>query len=159
MRRPYTGNKDGVANGPNKQTVALVNQLERYFPALWNNGIWAVRDMRSKKQLSVHATGRAADVSYRYMKTKGVPRGGRRQAVKAMNFIVQNADELGLEMCIDYQYGEHGRTWRCDRGVWLVYQKPTVQFGGTGDWFHIEVDGKRSPAEIRKVFQKLDSPA
>jgi hypothetical protein len=33
----------------------------------WNNGTWTVRDMRGKTQMSVHATGRAADISWRKM--------------------------------------------------------------------------------------------
>lgn len=154
MSRPYTGDKRPVAKAATPHIKTLVAELEKMFPALWNNGIFAIREKRSKNQMSVHAKGTAADLSYRHIGNKGVRVGGRRQALKAMNFLVDNADALGLEMIIDYGFGEHGRAWRCDRDVWKVYDRPTVAFGGSGDWIHVEVDGKKTPAQVRAVFRQ-----
>lgn len=154
MSRPYTGDKRPVAKGPTPHITALVAELEKKYPALWNNGIFAIREKRSKNQMSVHAKGTAADLSYRHIGGKGVRFGARKQAVEAMNFLVANADALGLEMIIDYKFGKHGRAWRCDRGEWRAYEKPTVQFGGSGDWIHVEVDGKKTPAQVKAVFKQ-----
>lgn len=154
MTRPYTGDKRPVAKGPTPHITALVAELEKRYPALWNNGIFAIREKRSKKQMSVHAKGTAADLSYRHIGGKGVRIGGRRQAVAACDFLVANADALGIEMIIDYKFGKFGRAWRCDRNAWKVYDKPTVQFGGSGDWIHVEVDGKKSPTQVRDVFRQ-----
>ena len=154
MSRPYTGDKRPVAKAATPHIVSLVECIEANWPALWNNGIFAIREKRSKNQMSVHAKGTAADLSYRHIGNKGVRFGARKQAVEAMNFLVANADALGLEMIIDYKFGKHGRARRCDRGEWRVYEKPTVEFGGTGDWIHVEVDGKKTPAQVRAVFKQ-----
>ena len=66
MKRPYTGNKDGVAAGEHPQLTALIKELVKaYSPALWSNGSFGVRNMKGKESLSVHATGRAVDISFR----------------------------------------------------------------------------------------------
>lgn len=155
MRRPYTGDKRPVAKAATPHIVSLVECIEANWPALWNNGIFAIREKRSKNQMSVHAKGTAADVSYRFIAGKGKRIGGRKQALACMAFLVENADALGLEMIIDYKFGKYGRAWRCDRGVWKVYDKPTVQFGGSGDWIHIEVDGKLKAPQVKAVFRDL----
>lgn len=155
MRRPYTGDKRPVAKAATPHIVSLVECIEANWPALWNNGIFAIREKRSKNQMSVHAKGTAADVSYRFIGGKGKRVGGRKQALACMAFLTENADALGLEMIIDYKFGKFGRAWRCDRGVWKVYDKPTVQFGGSGDWLHIEVDGKLKAPQVKAVFRDL----
>lgn len=155
MRRPYTGDKRPVAKAATPHIVSLVECIETNWPALWNNGIFAIREKRSKNQMSVHAKGTAADVSYRFIAGKGKRIGGRKQALACMAFLVENADALGLEMIIDYKFGKYGRAWRCDRGVWKVYDKPTVQFGGSGDWIHIEVDGKLKAPQVKAVFRDM----
>jgi hypothetical protein len=101
MKRPYTGNKDGAAAGEHPQLTALMKELfKAYSPALWNNGSWGVRNMRGKESLSVHATGRAADISWRNMgdKKRGVAKGGRKYAMEAMEYLIKHADALGIEM-------------------------------------------------------------
>lgn len=154
MTRPYTGDSRPVARKETPHLRALVNNLCMMFPALWDNGTWGIRPKRGKTEMSVHAKGTAADLSYRYMKVKGVRFGARRNAVKAMDFLVANADDLGLEMIIDYGYKPHGRGWRCDRNSWVVYDKPTVEMGGVGDWIHVEVDGKKKPLQVNMVFME-----
>jgi hypothetical protein len=156
MKRPYTGNKDGAATGEHPQLTALMNQLFKAYPkAIWNNGSWGVRNMRGKEALSVHATGRACDISWRNMGDgkRGVAKGGRKYAMAAMDYLVKNADALGVEMIIDYFPAPHGRAAKCDRNMaWQKYTKPTVSGAPAGDWFHLEVDGKKSSEEIKAVF-------
>jgi hypothetical protein len=101
--------------------------------------------------MSVHAKGTAADISYRFIGGKGKRVGGRKQSLGCIAFLVENADALGLEMIIDYKFRKFGRAWRCDRG-WKVYEKPTVQFGGSGDWIHVEVDGTLKGPQVRQFF-------
>lgn len=156
MRTPYVADKLPVKRKETPHLRALVDQLVAHFPGLWDNGTWGIRPIRgtspAEGKLSNHARGIAADLSYRWMKTKGVRFGGRRHAIRAMDFMVANATDLGLQMIIDYQFGKYGRAWRCDRAAWKVYDRPTVTFGGVGDWIHVEVDGKKKPAEITHVF-------
>jgi len=94
--RPYTGNSDGASAGPRagmnewiKQAIAASNN------AVWNNGSWGVRDMRGKTgSLSVHATGRAVDLSYR--KTDKHAQASRKGAVSFIDVVVANANTLGV---------------------------------------------------------------
>jgi hypothetical protein len=109
--------------------------------ALWNNGDFVVRNMRGKSSLSVHATGRAVDLSYRHVPDRGlgVERDGRKVAVDVMRRLVNNADLLGLELILDYYPSPHGRGWRCDRRGWVRYDVATIAGAPNGDWFHAEV--------------------
>jgi len=154
MKRPYTGNKDGLAKGATLGLNALVKAISTYSSgALWNNGTFVNRPMRGKTSLSVHATGRAADISWRKINHKGV-KNGRVPAEKMMNFLAENADALGIEMIIDYNYAPHGRAWRCDRDAWQVYDKETVKGTPNGDWFHVEISPQMSkkPELVASIF-------
>jgi hypothetical protein len=129
--------------------------FKAYSPALWNNGSFGIRSMRGKESLSVHATGRACDISFRNMGDgkRGVVKGGRKYAMEAMEYLIKNADALGVEMIIDYFPAPHGRAAKCDRDMaWQKYTKPTVSGAPSGDWFHLEVDGKKSSEQIKAVF-------
>jgi len=156
MKRVYTGNKDGAAAGEHPQLTALMKELFKAYPkALWNNGSFGVRNMRGKESLSVHATGRACDISWRNMGDgkRGVAKGGRRYATEAMDYLVKHADALGIEMIIDYFPAPHGRAAKCDRDMaWQKYTKETVHGAPNGDWFHTEVDGKKSSEQVKAVF-------
>jgi len=156
MKRVYTGNKDGAAAGEHPQLTALMKELFKAYPkALHNNGSWGVRNMRGKESLSVHATGRACDISWRNMGDgkRGVAKGGRRYATEAMDYLVKHADALGIEMIIDYFPTPHGRAAKCDRNMaWQKYTKETVHGAPNGDWFHTEVDGKKSSEQVKAVF-------
>lgn len=132
----------------------FVTEMCKRFPALWDNGTFGNRPMRgSTTELSVHATGRACDLSYRYMKTKGIKEGGRKQAMKACEYLVRNADAFGLEMILDYFPMPHGRGWRCDTGAWKVYLKPTIHGAPMGDWLHCEIDGKLTAEQMKAAFE------
>lgn len=157
MKRPYTG-FDGIAAGEHPHLRALVDCVIEYFPGCWNNGTYGVRKMRGKQDMSVHSTGRAADISWRYIPKapgrlgKGIPKGGRKQALAAMDFLVANDDALGIEAVLDYFPIPFGRGWRCDRDAWTKYKRKTISGAPRGDWFHCEVNGKRTPEAIRQVF-------
>ena len=105
-----------------------VRQAVKYSDgALWNNGIWVLRNMKSKgKQhiVSNHSRGLAVDLSYR-----GRPN-GRKKSLAYIIKLLENADTLGIQLVIDYHLG---RSWKCDRGTWIAgnYDK--------SDWWHIEV--------------------
>jgi hypothetical protein len=145
QRRRYTGTSDGPSKGPRAGTEKLKELLRRRYD-VGSLGTWVVRDKRGKPgDLSVHATGRAIDV---YYKT-------RKQGVYVMNWLAHNADALGVEFIGDYLHGEHGRGWRCDRGTWQVYDKPTLGTGG--QWFHVEIAPKSAddPVTLERVFRAL----
>jgi hypothetical protein len=88
MKRYYTGNKDGAATGLRPGMRVFIREVIKLSNgALWNNGDFGVRNMRSKSSLSVHSTGRAVDFSYRNMGNgKGGPN-GRREAVRCAKFL------------------------------------------------------------------------
>jgi len=93
--------------------------------AMWNNGSWGVRDVRSKPgTMSVHATGRAVDLSYRGGERH--PNASRKAALPFVELLCAHANDLGIEMVIDYFPAPYGRAWRCDRQAWKKYSKPTV---------------------------------
>ncbi len=163
MKRLYTGNKDGLAEGERKGLKVFITELTKLYPALWNNGSYVNRSMRGKQgSLSVHATGRAVDLSFRYLvkEKRGIPEGGRKQAMEAMDFVVKNADAFGLEAILDYYPIPHGRGWRCDRSSWSVYTKSEIHGAPMGDWIHIEISPAMSdnPDAMRQAFAQATKP-
>jgi hypothetical protein len=145
--------------------TAFIKEIEtRSGGALWNNGDYVVRNMRGKESLSVHATGRAVDLSYRFMRsngkgsaTRGIADGGRQEAVKWCRLLVTNADLLGIECILDYFPEPHGRGWRCDRRDWVKYEVKTISGAPKGDWLHIELTPAMAddPAAVRQAFTQL----
>lgn len=162
MKRHYTGNKDGAAKGLRPGMKVFIDEVIKLGNgAFWNNGDFGIRTMRGKESLSVHATGRAVDFSYRNMgKGKGVPN-GRREAVRMCKLLVENADLLGLEALFDYFPAPHGRAWMCDRDAWLKYKTHTISGAPKGDWLHAEVSPEMadSAEKMRKAFAQLVIPA
>jgi hypothetical protein len=122
--------------------------------ALWDNGSYGVRNMRGKETLSVHATGRAVDLSYRPSASKKLA--NRKDALEAIEKLLANANDLGIEMIIDYFPQPFGRAWKCDRQAWSKYSKPTVSGAPGGDWFHIEITPQAadSPIFVKAAFLK-----
>jgi hypothetical protein len=160
--RKYTGNKDGAAKGLRPGMKVFIEEtIKLSNGALWNNGDFGIRNMRSKQSLSVHATGRAVDLSYRHMPPKKGKKNGRKEALRVLNIIIANADALGLEAAFDYFVKPHGRAWMCDRGSWVVYNKETIHGGGSGDWIHLEIspDMADNPQQVRQAFANLVIPA
>jgi hypothetical protein len=158
--RKYTGTTDGIGVAERKGLTVLIKYLsEQTDGALWNNGSFGVRNMRGKESLSVHATGRAVDLSFRKMENKGKPN-GRKYALRAMEFLVTHANALGLEMIIDYWPAPYGRAWRCDRNSWQNYDKKTVSGAPNGDWFHLELSPEmaNAPEKMKEVLAGLVYP-
>jgi len=161
-KRKYTGNKDGAAKSLRPGMKVFINEtIKLSNGALWNNGDFGVRPMRGKESLSVHATGRAVDLSYRHMPPKKGVKNGRQEALRVLDIIVANAEALGLEAAFDYFVKPHGRAWMCDRNAWLVYKKETIHGGGSGDWLHFEIspDMADNPEKVKQAFANLVIPA
>jgi hypothetical protein len=149
MSRPYTGTSEGVGGGKRPGLEHFVASLQhRTGGRLWNNGTYGIRQKRgsSSRGLSVHSTGRAGDISRRPM---GDHRTGcdRAYLEKICAWLVDHADDIGLELLIDYQPAPGGRGWKCDRQAWQTYPKGTVAGGGFGDWIHIELDPEHADSE------------
>ena len=158
MKRVYTGNKDGAAKGLRPGTKAFIEEVIKLSDgALWNNGDFGVRNMKGKESLSVHATGRAVDLSYRHMPPNKGVKNGRREAVRICKIIVDNADSLGLEALFDYFPKPFGRAWMCDRDAWSAYRKLTIAGAPGGDWLHFEISPEMAdnPAKVRSAFTAI----
>lgn len=137
-KRPYIG-FDRVATAKRVGLESLIAAIaDTTDGGLWNNGSLVVRSKRGKKGMSVHATGRAADLSWR-------PMGDRRRgsnyetAQRVADLLVDNADRLGLEAVFDYYPKPFGRGWKCDRGAWRKYTSRAFSGAPGGDWLHVEV--------------------
>ncbi len=93
--------------------------------------------MRGSENLSVHATGRAVDLSYR--PSEKYPTANRKGSMAFLCIVIANANELGIEQVLDYFPKPFGRGWRCDRQAWKSYSKPEIHGAPSGDWCHYEV--------------------
>lgn len=156
-KRTYTGNKDGVAKGLRPGMKIFINEVIALSNgALWNNGDFGVRNMRNKESLSVHATGRAVDLSYRVVGAKGV-KNGRREAVRICNILTENADLLGLEAILDYFPKPYGRGWLCSRDAWSAYKQHEISGAPSGDWLHLEISPAMAdnPLKMKEAFAVL----
>lgn len=142
--RRYTGAVDGAVTARRAGMTAWIDHVIRLSEgALWNNGDYVVRNMRGKDTLSVHATGRAVDLSYRHMVEKRLGiKDGRQAAINVMRTLVKNADLIGLELILDYYPSPFGRGWRCDRRDWVHYDVRTITGAPSGDWIHCEINPK-----------------
>lgn len=138
MARNYTG-FDEIAGGKRAGFEMLMDLLEAHF-GLWNNGTFAVRNKRGKSSYSVHATGRAGDLSWRGGSYRGT--GNYADAEKLMDFCAEHADALDIEAIFDYYPQPYGRGWKCDRAAWQVYSKRAFSGAPGGDWVHIEIGNK-----------------
>ena len=156
-KHKYTGNTDGVATGERPGLTELVKHLVYLSEgALWNNGTFVNRSKRGSESLSVHATGRAVDLSYRKSPTRG-RRNGRQFGEHMAEFLVRHADELGIEAVLDYFPKPHGRGYNWTRGTWQNYTKPTIHGAPDGDWLHVELSPQwaDSKQKVRDSFLKL----
>jgi hypothetical protein len=145
--RQYTGNSDGAAPKKRSGMDAFIKEMIWAGQgAIWDNGSYGIRPMRGSEALSVHATGRAVDLSYRPSEKRKLA--NRKDALALINKIVPVANDLGIEMIIDYMPQPFGRAWRCDRQAWQKYSKPTVHGAPGGDWFHIEITPQAADSAI-----------
>jgi hypothetical protein len=118
-------------------------------------GIYANRNVRGGTGLSVHATGRAADLG-------GTPD----QIRRAIDFLYFFRDKLEVEAIHDYQgywiaTRGFGAAYRCNRDSggkqsgWRVYSQPSI--GKGGQWTHYEISPTMagSPDRVDKVFTEI----
>jgi hypothetical protein len=138
--RTYTG-YDGAARATTPGLRFLVDTIQ-YLTAgrLWDNGTWGIRDIRGKPGApSIHATGRAVDLSWRNMRDGRRGGGSYADAVAVMEWLVRHEEALGVELVLDYYPRPFGRAWRCDREAWRNYATRTIALAPGGDWFHLEI--------------------
>lgn len=128
--RPYTG-FDVVARGTGPGLKALVDIIcFLNHGKIADLGTWTRRDAREKPGVpSIHGTGRAADLGWF----------DRKDGERIIDWLITNADTLGLELLIDYHPRPFGRAWRCDRNKFKTYLKKTVAGAPGGRWIHIEI--------------------
>ena len=130
MIRPYTGTKDGIARGARPGTKQF-QALMVYLFQMRSLGIYSNRTVRGGSSLSVHATGRACDLG-----------GSDEKIIRAINFLVDFADDLGVEAVHDYgnrvMPGKFGAAWKCNRDGWKIYTAPTIGSPGA-KWVHYEI--------------------
>lgn len=164
MSRPYTGTRDGISKGRRPGLEAFVEAIQTTSGGrLWNNGTFGVRNMRGKPVLSVHATGRAADISRRAF--RGRPGCSRPELELVIDWLVANADAIGLEFLGDYEPRPAGRGWKCDRYAWKNWKRGEVAGAPGGDWIHLELDPEHADstdwiANVMKSFPLTgDTPA
>ena len=145
MTRPYPYYPAKAAPGKLAGTEKLVELCGRRWKTK-NLGTWVVRDMRGKPGvLSVHATGRAMDIGYT----------DRKDVMAAIRWFVTYNTALGVTLINDYQFGQYGRTWMCDRQDWKIHQSDVL--GSRGNWFHVELDSWAADdaAGIEKIWRSL----
>jgi len=156
--RAYMGNSDGPSPKPRAGTTEFIRQSIHACHALWGNGSWALRDQRSRPGvLSVHATGRACDLSWRDIPGERGVAGGRPLVLAYLNTITANANTLGIEYVADYWPTKFGRAWRCDRQAWKRYTSRVISGAPGGDWVHIELNTAMSvsPMAVKAAFLKV----
>ena len=129
--RPYTGTSDGIAKARRAGMDEWIKQAIAASDDTLNNlGSYMVRDQKGHAGvLSVHSTGRAVDLGFT----------NRKAALKFINTVARNANDLGVECILDYFPRPFGRGWRCDRQAWKSYSKPEIHGAPGGDWLHVEV--------------------
>jgi len=122
-----------------------------------NLGVYVNRQMRGSNNLSVHATGFAADIGY------GTGPDARLKAVEAWDWLVKYSEELRICEIHDYAYGKWGRGYRCSRGLRTKAVRifTAENNAGTpgGRWLHIEVSNDWESAEaFEAAWRALPKP-
>lgn len=142
MTRPYTG-FDKRSTGPFPGLVALRDTiLFLNGDNLQHLGSWVVRDARGKPGIpSVHGTGRATDIGWKL----------RKDIEPVIDWLVKNADGLGVEFVADYWPKPFGRAWRCDRDNWKNYKTRTIAGAPGGRWIHLEISPTMSSDHDRMM--------
>lgn len=143
--RPYTGTADAPARGKREgleHLVEWIKYLSGGKAANW--GTFTIRKVKgglgaAKNALSVHATGRAADVAF--------PKETRAYLESWAKVLTRPdvAEALGIELVIDYSYTKGlggGRGWSCTREAWKDYKPGQIGSGGQAGskWLHVEID-------------------
>jgi hypothetical protein len=87
--------------------------------------------------------------------------GSYERAKKWISFLSAHADELEIEMIIDYFPGPYGAGYKCDRDSVVSYTSPTVQGAPGGDWIHVELSPRVAddPGFFERVLPTLGDGA
>ena len=125
-----------------------------------NLGIYVKRPVRNpyaKGALSVHATGWACDLGYPATKA------GRRTAVEAFEWLIENSETLKLSAVHDYRFGAFGRGYRSNRGEgWKgvqVYTSAKNSAGRGGNWLHVEIENTwETVADFEAAWRSIPKP-
>jgi hypothetical protein len=158
----YTG-YDKTASAKMEGTERFVHLCNRRWK-FKNLGTLVVRQMRSGQGMSVHATGRAADIGFANTKA------GRADAVEAMLWFVKYYKELGIEEVHDYGGLINGtwQGWRCNRKGkpgWLKWTDTNNGGSKNGRWIHVELAGKANGGHaedgdaLEAAWRALPKPA
>jgi hypothetical protein len=158
----YTG-YDKTATAKMEGTERFVYLCNRRWK-FKNLGTLVVRQMRSGQGMSVHATGRAADIGFANTKA------GRAKAVEAMLWFVKYYKELGIEEVHDYGGLINGtwQGWRCNRKGkpgWLKWTDTNNGGSKNGRWIHVELAGKANGGHaedgdaLEAAWRALPKPA
>ena len=158
----YTG-YDKTATAKMEGTERFVQLCSRRW-GMTNLGTLVVRQMRSGQGMSVHATGRAADIGFANTKA------GRADAVEAMLWFVKYYKELGIEEVHDYGGLINGtwQGWRCNRKGkpgWKLWTDTDNGGSKNGRWIHVELAGKANGGHaengdsLEAAWRALPKPA
>jgi hypothetical protein len=129
--------------------------------------MYANRQMRGSKNLSVHASGFAVDMGY------PATRAGRATAKEAWDWLIEHSEALLLCELHDYSFRNpaqpdtdktaYGRGWRCSRGAQAkgikVFTKDDNAGSFGGVWLHAEISNEWESAEAFEVaWRALPKP-
>ena len=154
--RPYTGLADWPARGRRPGTQYFVQSINFLTGGnTYNLGTYGIRPNKSNPKLqSVHGTGRAADIGRVNPKTGKAAWNWTTMSKNVVKPLIENAALFGIELVVEYEFGVGGRTWRCDRGTWIV--QPA---GRLARWpgIHVELDPAHAdnPALIDAAWHQL----
>jgi hypothetical protein len=132
--------------------------------AFTNLGMYANRQMRGSKNLSVHATGFAVDMGY------PATRAGRATAKECWSWLIENSETLLICEIHDYSYRNPaqpetdktswGRGYRCSRGpgvkgIKIFDSKDNAGTPG-GAWLHVEISNAwKTPEDFKAAWDSI----
>ena len=135
--------------------------------AFTNLGMYANRQMRGSKNLSVHATGFAVDMGY------PATRAGRAAAKECWTWLLDNSEALLICEIHDYAFRNPaqpetdktawGRGYRCSRGegkkgIKIFTSKDKAGTPG-GAWLHVEISNAwKTPEYFETAWKALPAP-
>lgn len=153
--RPYTGTLDAAGNNSARPGTQRFQEWMAFCFGMKNLGIYANRNVRGGSGLSVHKTGRAADLG-----------GTKAQVVQAIAFLYERREQLEIEAIHDYKGSwipakGFGASYRCNRDTgglfsgWKIYDKNTI--GPGGSWVHYELSPRLAgqPTLVDELFTKI----
>ena len=161
---PFYPSWDGGATSP--ITKKFFDLCQRRW-AFTNLGMYANRQMRGSKNLSVHASGFAVDMGYPATKA------GRATAKEAWSWLIEHSEALLLCELHDYSFRNpaqpdtdktaYGRGWRCSRGAQekgiKLFTKTDNAGSFGGVWLHAEISNDwNSAEEFEAAWRALPKP-